>query len=190
MKLAQYLENTTERGFDTTEVLPDFNLNRETHNFNLSSFEDDISNATPSTSILKTYSHFPESKNFSYKLISINNQTVVAAINSDPNLIRSKEDDAPFMVTNQSVNHILSIFLPLVLIALLITILVLLRVPIIGARHVRYWSSRNRVHPQPEIRLFTPGRVLLLQDKDGGGKGGPWRFPDQKNTVNITDVCE
>ena len=180
-KLAQYIENTTERVFDTTE-----DTYKNINNFTV--FEDDVFNSTLSHPVPKTYSHFPESKIFGFQIDLLNISGINAAIDSQKSLIFSEEDDAPLKVTNQSINYILSFSLPLVFIALLTVIIILLRVRIMKMLRATCLNSDNRVHPEPETRLFEPGRVLL-QDKDGS-KAESLFTPGPENRVKITDISD
>ena len=167
--------------FDTTE-----DTYKNIDNFTV--FEDDVFNSTLSHPVPKTYSHFPELKNFGFQIDLLNISGINAAIDSQKSLIFSEEDDAPLKVTTQSINYILSYSLPLVFIALLTVIIILLRVRIIKMLRATCLSSDNRVHPEPETRLFNPGRVLL-QDKDRS-KAESLFTPGPENTVKITDISE
>ena len=167
--------------FDTTE-----DTYKNIDNFTV--FEDDVFNSTLSHPVPKTYSHFPESKNFGFQIDLLNISGINAAIDSQKSLIFSEEDDAPLKVTTQSIKYILSYSLPLVFIALLTVIIIFLRVRIIKMLRATCLSSDNRVHPKPETRLFNPGRVLL-QEKDRS-KAESLFTPGPKNTVKITDISE
>ena len=167
--------------FDTTE-----DTYKNIDNFTV--FEDDVFNSTLSHPVPKTYSHFPELKNFGFQIDLLNISGINAAIDSQKSLIFSEEDDAPLKVTTQSINYILCYSLPLVFIALLTVIIILLRVRIIKMLRATCLSSDNRVHPKPETRLFNPGRVLL-QEKDRS-KAESLFTPGPKNTVKITDISE